>query len=185
MEHNADVIHNYGDALLSAARNANVNLDDLLAETQALLDLLGQMPQLNAFLVAPNFRLETKRQFLENTLQGQVSDLYFRFLLLLLKRKRIDHLIPILENLIDLIEGAMGLTPGTVFTAISLSEEEQTRLREGLEQFCGRRFKLHFRVAPEIIGGVRFQFEDRLIDTTIESSLNDLKYRLRQTRLAS
>ncbi|MGC9327681.1 MAG: F0F1 ATP synthase subunit delta, partial [Candidatus Hinthialibacter sp.] len=70
-------------------------------------------------------------------------------------------------------------------TAVELSEEERRRLQQKLESSCGLKFNLRFKVDPDLIGGVKVQYKDILIDTTIQTHLGDLRQRLLHTRLAT
>jgi F-type H+-transporting ATPase subunit delta len=106
-------------------------------------------------------------------------------MLLLLRRDRIVFLNDILLELEELIEREKGVVPGVVVTAVPLSEEEQHTLKTKLEEFCKQNFVFRWKVDPDIIGGIRVKYEDKLIDSTIATFLGDLRTRLKSTRLAS
>lgn len=183
MERNAEVVHNYAQAFLNAARKESTPLPEVLEETRSLRELMNTQRRLKVFLDVPKFRQEAKATLLQKAFEGRISQLHYRFMHLLLRRGRIDYLSEILEKLEMLIEKAMGLTPGVVLTAVPPTDEEKARFQERLDAYCDRKFDLKFKVDPNLIGGVRIVFEDQLIDTTIAARLEELRRRMWLTRL--
>ena len=185
MERDPDVSKNYASALLAAVGKHDVSLDDALSEAMSLRELILSRPRFKLFLEGPQFRAEDKSKMICDAFQGNCSDLFMHFMLLLLRRGRLDHLIDILDEFEQLVEGERGVTEGLVTTAVELSDEEKETLRQKLEAYCEKQFLLQFKVDPAIVGGVRVQFGDTLIDATIQSQLIEMRRQLSQARLAS
>ncbi|MBP6684123.1 MAG: F0F1 ATP synthase subunit delta [Leucobacter sp.] len=66
----------------------------------------------------------------------------------------------------------------TVTVAAALSAEQQQRLATLLEQTAGRAVKVTTVVDPGLIGGVRIQMADDVIDGSVRARLEDLRQRL-------
>lgn len=66
----------------------------------------------------------------------------------------------------------------TVTVATPLSEAQQSRLAGLLEQSAGRPVRVTTVVDPELVGGVRIQIGDDVIDGSIRSRLDDLRLQL-------
>ncbi len=179
------VAQNYARALLHVVQKEELSLNDAQEEANSLHRLLKENPKLFVFLSGPHFREEAKEKFVETVFKGQLSEVFYRFILLLLQRDRIEHLIDILVEFQKMVEEAQGFTLGTVTTAIPLNEEEQKTIREKLEAFCELKFDLKFKVDPALIGGVKVKYGDILMDTTLSTYINDLRQRLKETRLVS
>ncbi|MBN2328418.1 MAG: ATP synthase F1 subunit delta [Candidatus Omnitrophica bacterium] len=178
------VSSNYAKALLHVVQKSGAGLTDAQEEARQLRKLIAAEPRLRIFLEGPQFREEDKERVVANVFRGQLSEVFFQFLLLVLRRDRIEHLFDILDVFDYLVELEEGLTPGTVTTAVDLSEEERERMQKSLESSRGLKFDLRFKVDPDLIGGVKVQYKDILIDTTIQTHLGDLRQRLLKTRLA-
>lgn len=179
------VSSNYAKALLHVVQKSGVALAAAQEEARELRSLITQTPRLRVFLEGPQFREEDKERVVANVFRGQLSELLYQFLLLLLRRDRIKNLLDILNAFDYLVELEEGLTPGSVTTAVELSEEERRRLQQSLESSFGLKLNLRFKVDPDLIGGVKVQYKDILIDTTIQTHLGDLRQRLLHTRLAT
>lgn len=65
-----------------------------------------------------------------------------------------------------------------VTTAIELSEAQRDRLSERLQRDYGRDILVNVEVDPTIIGGVRVQVENEVVDGTISARLVDVRRRL-------
>lgn len=65
-----------------------------------------------------------------------------------------------------------------VNVAAPLSEATQERLGKALNAYFGRDLKLNINVDPAVLGGMKVQVEDEVVDSSIESRLLDLKRKL-------
>ncbi len=66
----------------------------------------------------------------------------------------------------------------TVTVAAPLSEAQQSRISSLLEQNAGRAVRVTTVVDPTLIGGVRIQLGDNVIDGSVRSRLDDLRLQL-------
>lgn len=71
-----------------------------------------------------------------------------------------------------------GLTIATVTTAAPITAEQLDRLATGLSKTYGRDVKINQVMDPSIIGGVRVQVGDDVIDGSISTRLTDLRLQL-------
>lgn len=179
------VSSNYAKALLHAFKKNGTNLHEALTEAEDLRRLIAGEPRLRVFLEGPQFREEDKERVIGNAFKGRISALLFQFLILLLRRNRIEHLFEIIDEFEFLVELEEGVTPGVVHSAVPMNDDERQRLQDKLEAVTGRKFDLKFKVNPQLIGGVKVQYKDILFDSSIQTYLNDLRQRLMKTRLAS
>jgi F-type H+-transporting ATPase subunit delta len=72
----------------------------------------------------------------------------------------------------------VGSELATVTVAAPLSLTQQQRLARVLEQTAGRAVQVKTVVDPEIIGGIRIQIADDIIDGSVRARLDDLRQQL-------
>jgi F-type H+-transporting ATPase subunit delta len=89
--------------------------------------------------------------------------------------RRIGELV---RDASDIIADQANKLVATVFTARPLEAGQEARIARGLEQKYGRAVTLNHVVEPSIVGGVRVQVGDDVIDGTVSSRLADLKLQL-------
>jgi F-type H+-transporting ATPase subunit delta len=83
-----------------------------------------------------------------------------------------------LQEYLDLAAEALDEAVATVYTARELSDDEQTRLTAALAKQYGTDVQLHVVVEPELIGGLRVEIGDDVIDGTVVSRLDDARRKL-------
>lgn len=71
-----------------------------------------------------------------------------------------------------------GLSVATVVSAVPLSAAQLERLRAGLSKQHGRDLRINLRLDPSILGGLRVQIGDDVIDGSVSTRLTDLRIRL-------
>ena len=65
-----------------------------------------------------------------------------------------------------------------VKAAVPLSEEQSARLKRSLNRIYGREVSVHLEVEPALMGGIRVQVGDEVIDGSVESQLESLRRRM-------
>ena len=83
-----------------------------------------------------------------------------------------------LEEYIDLSAAAVDEGVATVHTARELSDQELGRISSALARQYGKDVQLHVVVDPELIGGLRVEIGDDVIDGTVASRLDDARRRM-------
>lgn len=84
----------------------------------------------------------------------------------------------LLADAAAIVADEAGLAVATVVTAAPLSSAQLDRLGKGLAKNYGRELKLNQVIDPAVIGGVRVQVGDDVIDGTVSTRLTELKLQL-------
>jgi len=101
------------------------------------------------------------------------------FINVLIANNDLGYLDEILASLSTVIrEEAGGPQRALVTSAVSLTDDEQERLRTRLIQQFGSNLQFTFQVNPEILGGLIVQVGDKLIDDSVRSRLGALSQSL-------
>jgi F-type H+-transporting ATPase subunit delta len=99
----------------------------------------------------------------------------------------VDHLVQqprgrrigeLIRTAAAIVADQAGLAVATVVTASPLSAAQLERLRTGLSKTYGRELRLNMVIDPSIIGGVRVQIGDDVIDGSVATRINDLRLQL-------
>ena len=84
----------------------------------------------------------------------------------------------VLERYLDLAAEALDEAVATVHTARELTASEKERLVSALTKQYGSQVQLHVVVDPDLIGGLRIQIRDDVIDGTVAGRLDDARRKL-------
>lgn len=170
------IAYRYAQALREAAHDLGQS-DAIRKDHQQVKALLEEIPQLRDFLKSPIITVKEKREVLEKVFQTRVSPLFFRFLQLILSKRREYLLEEILQAMERLEERAQHKERVVIQLAVDLSESEKIQIVKALEQVTGKKLIPTFEIRPELLGGFVALFEDQRIDASILTQLR----RLRQT----
>jgi F-type H+-transporting ATPase subunit delta len=83
-----------------------------------------------------------------------------------------------LRHAAAIVADQSGMQVATVTSAAPLGDEQAKRLGAGLAAKYGRSVRLNLLIDPSLIGGVRVQIGDDVIDGSVASKLNDLRLQL-------
>ncbi|MDX1972456.1 MAG: ATP synthase F1 subunit delta [Candidatus Sumerlaeia bacterium] len=167
----------YGDSLFQAAKAAG-EVIPIMMDVQQLCRAFEVQPRFLAFLEAPHIPSESKMALAEKVLMNGVHRLLRNLILLMLRKNRIELLVPALDHFELLAEKDQGLIRGIVTSAVELSEVEKKQILASLEVYTKSKITARYKVDPTLIGGVTFKAGDLFIDNSIKTSLNKLKTQL-------
>jgi F-type H+-transporting ATPase subunit delta len=97
---------------------------------------------------------------------------------LLIESDRVRDVAGIEEEFQRLADEAAGRVRATVTTAVELSAQDRDRVAEGLSKRLGKDISLDVLVDPSILGGLKLQYGDRLVDASVATRLQQLRRRL-------
>lgn len=97
---------------------------------------------------------------------------------LLIESRRVAQIGDVLEEFEALADVAAGRVRATVTTAVDLDPEERGHLVDKLSQRLGKEVRLSAAVDKRILGGLKLQYGDHLIDASLATRLQQLRRRL-------
>jgi F-type H+-transporting ATPase subunit delta len=83
-----------------------------------------------------------------------------------------------LRHVASVVADQRGFDVATVTSAVPLTDDQVARLERTLGSQAGRRIRFDSVVDPTVLGGVRVQIGDDVIDGSVASRLNDLRQKL-------
>ena len=165
----------YAEAVFELAVEAG-NLDEW---EQALTRIADFMTGQEVRYVLENTRVpEESKQRLVAAGLSDLPALPFNMARLLVHKGRTGLARGIEEAFKELAEEKEGIARARAVTAVPLSEAERQALTQRLERDTGRRIILETAVDPELLGGVRVQIGDQLIDASTRARLEALRENL-------
>lgn len=172
----------YARALLDLAGKRD-ELEAAHAELSGLAGLFRRDPRVRRFFETPNISRAEKAVFLERDWKPRLCRPVFALLNVLLRRRRLDHLVAISDEFEKLAEKAQGITRAHVRTAVELSEEQVAALTRTLARRTGTKVLLTRDVEPSVLGGAVVSLDHQVIDGTLATELWRIRRRLLQVRV--
>lgn len=119
-----------------------------------------------------------KAALIERLLAGKASAQTVAIVSHLVQQPRGRRIAELLRFATTVVADEAGLAVATVTTATQLSPAQLTRLSSALSVSYGRGLRINHVIDPSLVGGVRVQLGDEIIDGSVASRLNELRLQL-------
>ena len=172
----------YARALLDLAQKQN-EVPRTEAELKVVAELFRKDPRARRFFETPNISREEKIRFLEERLMPRVAKPLYGLFHVLLRRRRLDHLVVIADEFEKLAEKAQGITRAIVRTAAPITDVQADRLTQILMQRVGGTIEITREVDPSLLGGAAVSLDHKVIDGTLATELRRIRRALLQARI--
>ena len=162
---------------LADAAGGLEKIGDVYDELFAIVEIARGDKAFGEFLASPIIGTSGRRDALKRILDGRVSDLVLRFLLVANEKGRLGHLDQITGAYDALVQEAHGRVEVDVITAsdanvgAALIESVKARVQEVL----GKEPILHHYTDPSMIGGIKLRIGDQLVDGSVATRLRRMK----------
>jgi F-type H+-transporting ATPase subunit delta len=97
---------------------------------------------------------------------------------LLIESNRVGDVGAIEGEFQRLADEAAGRVRATVTTAVELTPNDRDRVEDELSKRLGKEIRMQVVVDPRILGGLKLQYGDRLVDASVATRLQQLRRRL-------
>lgn len=174
----------YARALLLAADSTD-QIELLTGEVDGLRQLLSESADLVAFLTNPTIEVSRKKQVLEQAFADKLSPIMWRFISLLVEKRREPLMGEILDAAHTLLDERAGRVRASVRTAHPLADEQQERLRAQLAKITGKEVNLAIEDDPSLIAGFVARVGDTVYDASLHTQLERLRTRLKSADLGA
>lgn len=174
--HLITALHDLGiEAILTGARSAGT-LADVEHEIFAVMAQLEDNAQLRDAL-EPSRRTRTRnRVALAEQVFGGVLSGSTMTLLVWCVRHRTEGGVPRnLRRVANLAASLRGRVIADVVTAVPMTTVQRERLAAALQARLGSPVNINATVDPSVIGGMKVMVKDTVIDSTVRSSIDDLR----------
>ncbi len=168
----------YSEALFEAAREAG-NLDAVHEQLGEVADALGEDRDLQVFFFSPYFSSSEKRDGIARAITGAEPELS-NFLELLAEKHRMPALFRIRRRFDELWAKENRRLEVTVTSAVELDASVVEQVGAEIEKQTGQTIELKGEVDPGIIGGLKLQVGNMVLDASILNRLEKLRREVAQ-----
>ena len=164
----------YARALFDFSVKQNI-MHQITADFQNLETFLNETTELTDYLNNPIVSQTAKQEILTKTLQSQVNTETFKFLMVLVNRKRINLLQMVITNYLELVYETASIKMIEVSTAFAFTNLQKNMLIKKLKELTNaREIRLIISVDPSLIGGFLIKTQSKVLDFTVKNQLQNL-----------
>lgn len=172
----------YAVALFNAAVKQDV-ADQVNDDVSSFVELLRANKDLVGFLKSPEVLTDAKKQLVVDVFSDRTAGLFVKFILLLIDKKRLKHILEIADAYEQLYEQLQGILEARIVTAVPLDADLEQRAVDRLEETTGKTIRLKKTVDPDIIGGMIVIVGDNIIDGSIRYKLEQMRKSLGEVKV--
>jgi len=163
----------YARSLFEVAKEHDV-LDRVHDELAEFAEALSEDRTLQVFLFSPYFSSDEKRDGVQKVV-SDADERIVNFLELLAERHRMPALFRIRREFDALWAEENQLLPVTVTSAVELEEGVVEDIGKRIQEETGRKVELSSNVDPDVLGGLRVQVGNMVLDATVRNRLERLR----------
>ena len=150
----------------------------LEGELFQVIRVIAQNPELELALGSPLAESSKKGELLRKILGSSVSAGALLIAVSIAEQPRGRRVRSALQDAINIVAAERGRAVATVQTATALTDAQRQRLADSLSRSYGSAVTINEVIDRDVIGGIRVQIADDVIDGSISTRLTDLRSRL-------
>lgn len=121
---------------------------------------------------------EDKYQVLNQCLKGQIETYVHQFLLLLIKKRRIQYILLICQQFQQLCYEYLGIVVGVVWSAYKLTQDELEKIQAAMSIKTQKKVLLKQKIDTHLIGGIKVEIDNHVYDNSLAYKMGLLKQEL-------
>lgn len=174
------VAERYAAALFELARDESA-LDEVAGDLGSFARLMEESADLTRLIRSPVFTSDEQTRAISAVLEkAGIGVLTANFLKVVARNRRLFTVADMIRSFRQMLAREKGELTAIVTSAEPLSEPQIAALAIALKETTGKDVVLDRRVDPRLIGGLIVQLGSRMVDTSLRTKLNALKFAMKE-----
>lgn len=164
---------------LAEKEGGRARLEELASELEDLVELTRSIPQLSEFFASRILGTADREGGLKRMFAGRASTLLANFLMVLNRKDRLNQLLPIAAAFDEMMQEHFGRIEVDVYTRHELNRDQVMEIQKKLAEPLGREPVVHAYTDDKMLGGMRLQVGDKLVDASVATMLRKMRDQLK------
>ena len=172
----------YATALFELALESKA-VDQVQSDLKAFDALIASSPDLTRLVRSPVFSADDQAKALIAILEkAGIKGIAANFLRVIAANRRLFAVSEIIRGFNALVARHKGEVTAYVTVADTLSEARMGEIRDTLKTVTGKDVQIDVTVDPSIIGGLKVKVGSRMVDASLRTKLNSIKFAMKEAR---
>jgi F-type H+-transporting ATPase subunit delta len=172
----------YATALFELALETKA-VDQVQSDLNAFDALVASSPDLARLVRSPAFSAEEQARALAALLdKAGLTGIAANFLKVVATNRRLFAVHDMIRAFNALVAQHRGEVTAQVTVAETLNDARMNEIRDALKQVTGKDVKVDVTVDPSIIGGLKVKLGSRMVDASLRTKLNSIKFAMKEAR---
>ena len=172
----------YGEALYGLCKDEGLD-KTVLSELSVLEQCFRQAPEYIRLLSSPALTKAERCRIVDDSFRGTVQPYLQNFMKILTEKGYMRYFSDCCSAYRNCYNKDNNILPVRATTATALTKEQTRRLTDKLSAVTGKTVQLSNHLDPEVIGGVRLDYDGKQLDDTISGRLDAIRNLLKNTVL--
>lgn len=172
----------YGEALYTLAREEGL-CETILQQLKVLDSCFAAEPDFVRLLGAPNLPKTERCQILDDSFRGKIEPYVLNFLKILTEKGYMRSFPDCVKTYRELYNRDNGILPVTAVTAAPMTDKQMQALTMKLQTITGKRIELVSKLDPNVLGGMRLDYDGKRVDDTVAHRMDAVRNMLKNTVL--
>ncbi len=172
----------YGQGLYALAKEESLE-DAILQELTALQTAFAEQPEFLKLLASSNVPKQERLEIIDSSFRGKAQPYVLNFLKLLTEKGYIARFDLCCKAYREQYNADKGILQVRAVSAFALTDDQREKLTDKLAAITGKRIDLVCKVDKTVLGGIRLSYGGIQVDGTVQSRLQAMEKRLRNTVL--
>ncbi len=171
------VANRYAKALIALAEEQG-SIEEVYENAEKFLNICKENRDFETILGNPIIPQEKKVSIVKKLFSDQLSEQTLNFIILIIRKGRGALLVPTFEQLKESYKRIKGIASAKVYSPIKLSDNALKKLKEIVEkgsEWEVNEVELNNEVDDTLLGGFLLQFDDKLLDKSVNTQLKELR----------
>jgi len=172
----------YATALFELALETN-SVEQVQSDLKAFDALVASSPDLTRLVRSPVFSAEDQAKALVAILEkAGISGIAANFLRVVASNRRLFAVAEIIRGFNRLVAAHKGEVTAQVTVAEQLNDARLAEIRDALKAVTAKDVAIDLIVDPSIIGGIKVKVGSRMVDASLRTKLNSIKFAMKEAR---
>ena len=150
-------------------------LDEIYDDLVKVKEVFRQNPDYVLLLNSPSLSKRERAELINAAFEGGIGEYALNFLKVMCEHNKITGIYDCIKVFSALRKQAENRITAKIYSAVPLSEEQLSRLKEKLHNKLSSEIKLKTVIDENMLGGIKIEFEDKVIDGSVRKQLHDIK----------
>lgn len=164
----------YGEALYTLARDEGLS-QVILHQLTVLNSSFAAEPGFLRLLSAANLPKAERIDILDDCFRGRIEDYLVNFLKILTEKGHIRQFPRCVSTYRELYNREQRILIVTAVTAVPLADRQVRELKQKLHRITGKQIQLVSKLDPNILGGIRLDYDGKRLDGTVAHRLEAVR----------
>lgn len=164
----------YAAALFSLAIENN-SVDEHEKSLMEIGNIIKENPEYIQMLQSPAIPLSERIAAVDSAFEGRYAEYLVSFIKVLCENGHIDQLFSCVEDFCELVRSYRNRTIAKIYYVEEPSDEQKSALIKKLQKITNKAIEPEFIKDDELIGGIKIQIDDKIMDGSIRNRLNKAK----------